>query len=77
MFANLVVDLLVTQISLGAHTCLGQKRDNLGDKVVGLGHDRGDNDLPGGQPEWQFACVLFDQDTNEALERPERGRCNM
>jgi hypothetical protein len=48
--------------------CGQQRADGLGHEIIGLRHDGGDDDLPGRQPERQFAGVVLDHDADEPLE---------
>ncbi|MPL93326.1 hypothetical protein SDC9_39452 [bioreactor metagenome] len=73
MLAHLVVDLLVAGIAFGADAGLDQLRGDLLDVIVRVRDDRGDDDLARRQPQRQLACVAFDQDADEALERAEAG----
>ena len=74
MLADLVVDLLVAHVRLGAHAGGLQRRDHLVHVIVRLRHDGGDDHLPRRQPEGQLAGVFLDQDADEALERAEAAR---
>jgi NADPH:quinone reductase-like Zn-dependent oxidoreductase len=55
MLADLVVDLLVADIGLGAQPGGGQRRDGLLHEIIRLRHDGGDDHLPRRQPEGQLA----------------------
>jgi hypothetical protein len=71
MLADLVVDLLVADVGLGAQARLGQGRHGLVHEIIGLRHDGGHDHLPRREPEGQLAGVVLDQDADEALERAE------
>ena len=73
MLTDLVVDLLVAQIGLGADTCLLKLRHHLRHIVVRFGNDGGNNNLTRCQPEGQLAGMFLDQDPQKPFERSQTG----
>jgi len=73
MFADLVVDLLVAGVGLGAQAGGGKPRHHLAHEIIGVRDDRGDHDLARRQPERHPAGVVLDQDPDESLETAEDG----
>ncbi len=71
VLADLVVDLLVAQVGLGAQAARPQRRHRLLGIVVRLRDDRRHHHLPRRQPEREAPGVVLDQEADEALEDAE------
>ncbi len=61
MLANLVVDLLVSQVGLGAQPCRFQPLHELDRIGIGIGNDGRHHRLNRRQPEGQSARIVFEQ----------------
>ena len=71
MLADLVVDLLVSEIGRRAQPGALKSTDDLRGIVIGIRGDGGHHDLPGRQPQRQVACEVLDQDADEPLQGTE------
>ncbi len=69
VLAHLVGDLLVAQVALDPKSRIGEPLDDLPGIVVGLRHDRRDDDLHRRDPERQRTGVMLEQDADETFHR--------
>ena len=73
MFAYFIANLLATQIGLDAQAGRAQLFDNIGG-IFGLSFGNiHDHHLHRGQPHWESAGVMLDEDADKAFQRAEHG----
>ena len=71
MFAHLVVDLLIAQISLDPQAGCGELFGDRFGIAVRIRHDGRDDRLHRCQPHREAPGIVFNQDADEPLIRPE------
>src|SRR5690606_19527265 len=71
MLTHLVVDLLIAGIDLGTNPRVAELAHQLFGVFVSFRDDSGHYDLGRRKPHWHLAGVVFNQDTDEPLERTQ------
>ncbi len=73
MLADLVVDLFVADVDVDPHAGGAERVGDFVGIAVGVVHDRDHHRLRRRQPQREPAGIVFDQDTDHALEAAENG----